>query len=180
MYKIGFWILLVVVVAGLVGGAYYYGQQTGQKQPQVMVEEVEDIVENPTSSPSAQINDKKMVVQNSAMPKPTPVVTYEAAGSIPEADKQQLQQRVVNPFVDYYLEHADENELVSLTISPNTQASKVQSPYLGQAVFKNGGNSGFVIDKTNGQIQWWSVDCMICTFSDSYKQKYPEVVKNYL
>ncbi len=180
MYKIGFWVLLLIVIAGLVGGAYYYGQQSNQEQVVTKIEEIKEIVPVPTASASAQVNDKKMAVDSSPTPKPTPVVTYEAAGSISDSDKQQLQQRVVNPLVDYYLEHSDENELVSLTISPNTQASKVQSPYLGQAVFKNGGNSGFVINKNNGQIQWWSVDCMICTFSDAYKQKYPEVVKNYL
>ena len=181
MYKVGFWILLIVVIVGLVGGAYYFGQRTGQMQQEANEVEVIETKLPATSSPSAQVSDKNLGMATPlATPKATPVITFEAAGSIPDSDKQQIQQRIINPLVDYYAEQGEERQLVSLTISPNNQQSKAQSPYLGQAVFKNGGNSGFVINKTNGQIEWWGVDCMICTFSNEYKQKYPEVVKDYL
>jgi hypothetical protein len=40
MYKIGFWVLLLIVIAGLVGGAYYYGQQSNQEQVVTKIEEI--------------------------------------------------------------------------------------------------------------------------------------------
>lgn len=109
----------------------------------------------------------------------TAVVVFEPPLGNEFEDKSAIQLKVVNPFLDYYADEYGEGYLVSLAISQNTQASKTQYPYLATAIFKNGGNSGFVIAKTNGVIQYWVPECMKCTFSASFKANYPDIVKNF-
>jgi hypothetical protein len=45
---------------------------------------------------------------------------FEAAGSIPDEEKQIIRERVLNPFIDYYLEsYGDDRKLLSITVKPN-------------------------------------------------------------
>jgi hypothetical protein len=119
---------------------------------------------NPNSSPSAMTAEAKVIV------------VWEPSGAFPASDKTQLQARVVDPLIDYYKE-ANQGKLVTVTISVNNQASATTYPYLGQAVLENGGTLGFVIEKPNGQIKWWTPECMgECPLSASFKTKYPEIV----
>ena len=112
-------------------------------------------------------------------PAPTSVVVFEASGSIPSVDKVQLMERIVEPFVDYYNEHGNERHLVSLSISKNTGASVDLYPYQAKAIFSDGVNSGFLIAKKEGSIDWWLPECMQCVFSPQFSKKYPFVVSRF-
>lgn len=180
LYKLGFWLLFIMLILSSVAfGAYWYGQQSDQPQVALNLK---------STSPTAQPSNSPIAVSPSpsgspvASPTPTftqPVVVFESKGSIPANDLTQLNNRIVNPIVDYYKEHPGEGPVVSLTISPSDKPTKAEFPYLGSIIFKNGGNAGFVISKKDGEIGWWGPDCMKCTFSAEYKSKYPEITKNY-
>jgi len=107
------------------------------------------------------------------------VVVLEAKASMSQQGVDDIQARVVNPLLDYYAEQTSEFQLVSLTINKNTQVSQDQYPYSGYAIQKSGSYLSFLISKKDDQIQWWTPECMKCDFSESYKQKYPEVVINF-
>lgn len=112
-------------------------------------------------------------------PAPTSVVVFEASGSIPSVDKAQLMERVVEPFVDYYKDQEGERHIISLSIEKNTSASGEMYPYHGKAVFSDGVNSGFLIAKKEGSIEWWLPECMHCVFSPEFSAKYPDIVSRF-
>lgn len=176
-YQKAFWILIVVLLLSAVGAAaYWYGQQTNNQAMDKTVLLASSSPSATTASPQGSSAPSTTPSPSAAVPKP--VVVFESQGSISDSDLKQLNSRIVDPIIDYYKENPSQ-EIVSLTISPNDKPSKNEFPYLGSIVFKNGGNSGFVIAKKDGQINWWGPDCMVCTFSAEYKAKYPEITKNY-
>lgn len=182
----------VVVALALIGGGYllYTQQQTIAKLTTNQIEPIstpttipDDFDTNQPASPTTQVKTKDDVQNIATSPTATTskaVVVFQAEGSIPATDKSQLLDRIVNPILDYYEETADDSPIVSLNIEPNTGTNKNEYPYLGTIIFANGGNNGFVITKKEGSITWWTPDCMICVFSESYKTKYPEVVARSL
>ncbi len=106
-----------------------------------------------------------------------PVVVIESEASIPAQDLSEIKARVINPYLDYQAD-AQPGSLVSFKISPNLLESKTAYPYMADAVFKNGGNEGFLISKNNAHIDWFIPACLNgCVFSDAFKAKYPEIVK---
>ena len=179
-------IILVVFALGASFAAGYFYMQT--KQAPVVKSDTEVIISatpatnESTVTPIPTQSDVKTSASATPAAKKTPhtaVVVFEPPLGGEFEDKSAIQLKVVNPFLDYYADEYGEGYLVSLAISQNMQASKAQYPYLATAIFKNGENSGFVISKNNGVIQYWAPDCMKCTFSASFKATYPDIVKNF-
>ncbi len=112
----------------------------------------------------------------SSPPLSAAAVVFEAEGSFTPVEKTELTKKVVNPLVDYYADQ-EAGYLVSLTIAHNTQESRDNYPYQGKAIFKGGGNSGFLVTKLGTGVDWWFPECMgACPYTDTYRAKYPEVV----
>lgn len=135
-----------------------------------------DITPYPTPTP---------VMPTSEADKPEPtgvmeakaVVVWEPAGAISQADRDQIQARVVDPFIDYYRD-LGQGRLLTFTVSVNTQANAATYPYLAKGIFDNGVNNGFVVERAGGQIKWWYPECMgPCPLSAEFKAKYPEIAK---
>lgn len=169
---------LAVLVVGASFAAGYFFVKSQKSTTSVLVDE--KIIVTPTVgiSPTSEITS---TVGPTSTPKAghTAVVVFESPLSGEFADKAAIQTKIVNPFLDYYADENGEGFLVSLSIEKNLQESKTAYPYTANAIFKNGGNSGFTIAKTDGVIPWWAPDCMKCKFSTSFKAKYPEIVKLY-
>lgn len=183
-------ISIVILILAIMGGGYvlYTQQQTIAKlstkidQADTATTTPSEIATDQLVSPTAATKQITITPSVADTPTQTPakaVVVFQAEGSISATDKSQLQARVVNPILDYYEQTADDSPVVSLTIEPNTNANKIEYPYLGTIIFANGGNNGFVITKKDGAIAWWVPECMVCVFSESYKAKYPEVVSQF-
>ena len=167
---------VVVFVASLAAAGYFYLQnKTLTSQPSYS-----PVTPSPSDPPTPTIS---LTIQSSTTPtitiKETKAVVVFEGGVSSSGDKNELIKKIVEPYVDYYADQYEPGYLVSFTISENLHPSKTTSPYLGSGVFKNGGNEGFTIDKKDGVINWWAPSCMVCEFSDSYKAKYPEVVKGF-
>lgn len=177
MRKIWTFILTLVIIVLVGVAAFLFGQSKGQNVDTAVKTEVnENQMGDQVSSPSATpiISSAPSPTSSSAN---NPVVVFEAQGSISATDLSELKARVTNPYVDYHAE-ATPGTLVSLTVSPNLQPSKTTYPYQASAVYKNGGNEGFLISKNAGHIDWWRPECINgCVFSDAFKAKYPETVK---
>ena len=178
-------VLLAVFALGASFAAGYFYMQSKQIPVTVKTDTEVSVSEKPakneqiaTTTPS-EVKTSATVTPAGKKSPHTAVVVFEPPLGVEFEDKSAIQLKIVNPFLDYYADEYGEGYLVSLAISQNTQASKSEFPYLATAIFKNGGNSGFVIRKTNGEIQYWAPDCMKCTFSASFKATYPDIVKNF-
>lgn len=108
----------------------------------------------------------------------TPVVVFEAEGSISASDKTEIQKRILDPMIDYYAAETGSGKLLTITVSSGTQANKDTYPYLAKAIFDTGVNLGLAIEKDGTSFKWWKPECMgACPFTPEYKAKYPEVTE---
>lgn len=102
-----------------------------------------------------------------------PVITYERAGLLTAEAKSELEQKLINPFLDYYNEK--ETTYITLVI---TVPRDTGEQYEVTAVHKDGSYLGFLFGARDEEYDWWAPECMDpCEFSDAYKEKYPDVVK---
>lgn len=136
-----------------------------------------------TFTPTATVTPT--VYSENETPTPsTPAVSanatliFETEANFTDSDKSQITSRIIEPFLMYYSDQHGSGYVKTLTISINTQPNKSEYPYLAKYVFKDAVNGGFVITKTDGNIDWWIPECMgPCPFSDSFRNKYPEISK---
>lgn len=108
-----------------------------------------------------------------------PVVSYARAGAIPEAHKQQILERVIQPAIDYYNE--DAVHVVAFRVEAFASGNVGDDPYSVEMTFLPGeGYSGELIHVTDGEIDWWGPTCLeACEFSQSFIEKYPEIISLY-
>lgn len=173
MQKIWFLILVgvVIVLVGVTAFLYGQGQGLGQNGA-ATTENQNESAQNNNISPTNSAVSPIVTMSTNA-----PAVVIEAEGAFPPQDVMEIKARVIAPYLDYKAE-VQPGDLVSFKISQNPHASKNEFPYLADAIFKNGGNEGFVIGKTNGHINWYIPECLNgCQFSEAFKAKYPEIVK---
>jgi hypothetical protein len=108
----------------------------------------------------------------------SPTIAFDNSGGISDADKNQILQKVINPYADYYRD-AGQGTLISLTVTLNTQPNNVAFPFLGIGTFDTGVKNSFVIERKGADISWWIPQCQgPCLLTDEFRTKYPEVVKS--
>jgi hypothetical protein len=118
-----------------------------------------------------------------------PVVVFTISGIVPDEVKQQILDRVVNPFVDYEAEQRQTYNGSRILLTVRVRAAKddfefnesgFRTPYLFDFIFSDGVNGGSVINEDENGIKYWTPTCLgDCEFSDDYRKKYPEVVNEY-
>lgn len=169
--NVAIYLIIALVVIILTGTTLYFLDQNQKLQEN-----------NSTTSVSITPAVSPIVTQNETIATPTTaidesaVVIIESEGNLPKDDISTLKARVIEPYVEYY--KTGSQKLATFKVSLNTQASKIDYPYMADAIFVGGGNEGFLISKKNGQIDWWVPGCIVeCQFSDVFKQKYPEIVE---
>lgn len=108
-----------------------------------------------------------------------PVIAF-VTSSFTEAEKKEIQTKLLNPFSDFEKEYNTEpaEQIVSISVRRTEVAD---SKYDMEYISANGGNGGFVYgNKNESSLEWWVPDCMlICPFSKTYEQKYSQVVAAY-
>lgn len=166
-------VLVTILLVGAVGvAAYFYGQNQSLKNVYMPA------LQTPTPAPQAPNYQATPVVSGTPVPTGSKAtVVFEAEGSFTKAEKDELYKKVINPFLDYYMEPTSSTQkLLTLRIAKNDKASKDQYPYSAQAIFDGGGNMGFLVMKKNAGIDWWYPECLTkCVLSDAFKAKYPEI-----
>lgn len=166
---------LVVIVGTIIataiilgGGIYWWTTKGSGKQAEAPVSDSQCAIPKASSSP-------EQTKTNNACEVNLPVVVYKPAGLLTETDKKNLQERLVNPFFDYY----NESEISYITMTVDVP-TKVGDPFTVEAIHKNGGYQGFLFGKRGGNIEWWKPECMgDCNFSEKFKAKYPAIVNNH-
>lgn len=172
MQKIWMLILLGVVIVLVGVSAFLYGQNQGVSQNGAAKTEGES-----QNAPSDAPLPTDSLSQAPTQAVASPAVVIEAEAAYPAQDLSEIKARIIAPYLDYKADNQP-GELISFKISQNPHPSKAEFPYLADGIFKNGGNEGFVIGKKDGHINWYIPECMNgCNFSESFKAKYPEIVK---
>lgn len=108
-----------------------------------------------------------------------PLVVYGRPGLLNNTEsgkieKKRLEERLINPFVDYYNEK--EVSLVTLFV---TVPKHIGGEYTVDAFFVDGGHQGFLFGRREQDYGYWSgPDCMEpCDFSETFKMKYPQIAQ---
>lgn len=110
-----------------------------------------------------------------------PVVVFTPDGIFTEEEKKELNDKVINPLVDY-----TPDVYVSIDVEIYSQDKFVNgdsdNKYIITTIGKpgKGGTGGFIYGSKSKGIDYWTPDCLDkCEFTDEYKKKYPEVVAKY-
>lgn len=106
-----------------------------------------------------------------------PVIVFESSLAIPDEDEKMIQERILDPFIDYSVENETQHQLLTIDVTPHLDDPMY--PYTYHYIYSDGVSGGAAIYLENGEIAYWVPDCMMCKFSESYKEKYPEVVEGY-
>jgi len=174
---IGIFSIFAIIFMAAIGFLYYQNQKLSEKLTNPEFKTENKSPNQVISTLPASISQPNQTISTpTPTPAKKPVVVYESEGLMLSDDKSGIQSRIINPFIDYYSNNPSQI-VVSIIISVNNNPNKNEFPYLASAVFANGGNQGFVIEKKNGQITWWLPECLNgCQFTDSFEAKYPEIV----
>lgn len=129
----------------------------------------------PTSTPTPF-----PVTANTPNPTQAPTVAsvvFFDGTTFTDAEKVILNSKISEPFLDYYRDQYNAGYVNKLTFKKNTQANKVDFPYLADYEMDGGVTGGFVVSKKGNSVDWWYPECLNgCNFSQSFAQKYPEIV----
>lgn len=178
-------IIITLVVVG--GGVYLWSQSslktTEQKSQQQIVQ-----LQNQVSELQKENTDLKTTEQaSSTTPSETsvdiqfPVVVYGRPGLLNNTEeglveKKNLEEKLVQPFTDYYNE--DGVNLVAMYI---TVPQNIGEQYSVVAIFgseKQYGANQFSFGAREQEYGYWEPGCMgTCDFSEAFKAKYPQIVK---
>lgn len=176
------WILLILFLISIGMAGWFYYQNLQFKQQIVKNKQSLEELKTPTTQTTLQ----------SSIPVPTsspdqkqvsfptlPVVVFEPplSGDQYITQRAEIQQKIVNPFVDYY-QHFGENYLVSLIIEQqNNESLKNQYPYNLSGIMSNSATHNEALMQDSGVLSWWVPTCMgPCDYSEEFKQKYPQIV----
>ena len=106
------------------------------------------------------------------LPDSLPVVVFQQAGLLSARDKTLLEERVIQPMIDYH----NENEVKIVTISVKTPAHSGEE-YDIETFFVGGVYEGMIWGKKDGDIPYWVPGCLgPCALSDTFRAKHPEIV----
>jgi hypothetical protein len=104
------------------------------------------------------------------------VVIFTPGGLFNEAKRAEFYARIINPYIDYYAELA-QNENYPNLVSLNIQTYELEDyPFGADAIFDNEGYEGWLIAETDGLVNVWAPDCMNgpCPLSQEYINNYPD------
>lgn len=177
---------LVVVAVVITGSAFAWKtmtrtpslEATPQPSPSPLV----------TTSPEAQATEPAQLQGNSFILENPTVVEAEKASKVvvrfsPESsfantDRLNITKRIIEPYKLYQEELQGTQELLSIDITQNTQASAKDYPFLFSANFDGNVNESFVIARQGDTVAWFVPECMgPCPFGKKFEVQYPEIVK---
>jgi hypothetical protein len=173
--------LIYAIVAGIIivlfgFSAYLLGQNQKLTSQQVKTEAA------PTTSVSlpADYRAEQPLSPTPQEEEQETVIIIDSQANLPPSDVDQLNKKIIEPYIHYFQDTRKDDLLVSMRIGVNTGASASTYPYKAEAISKNGVTEGFLISKTGGQIDWWYPECLMkCEFSQEFSTKYPEIVAKY-
>jgi len=106
-----------------------------------------------------------------------PVIVFTPGGLFEASETEEITTKLLNPYTDYYDE--TEQQIASIHVQHNTVNSE-DTDYVIMTIFADGEYESFLYgDNSVTKQPWYQPICGIgdCVFSEEYKQKYPEVVR---
>ncbi len=173
--------IVALAAAFLLGGGlvYFFQQASFQEREQTLEYEIDSLIREVSFLENTE-SSGGIPTGISFEDLDLPVVVYGRAGLLNNteegrAEKQILEQKLVQPYIDYHAE--DEKALVALYI---TVPVKVGEAYAVLGIFGSKEYSGveeFLFGAREGAYDYWEPMCMgECEYSDAFRAKYPEIV----
>lgn len=166
-------------LAGIqIGKGQTASQQSAEIQPIISPTQ---IAVNPTglSTTPTIVTNTSLIVQDRSFPI-LPIIIFESPLSSEDysAQRIEIQQKIVDPYVQYFQHLGGDNYVVTLSIEQqNSDNIKIQYPYNLHGIMSDGSSHYEALMQINGKLNWWVPTCMgPCDYSDSFKQKYPQIV----
>jgi len=185
---IGTILLAVVATALVVGSGIYLWQKSSLNAAEQRLQRQAALLQNQLSEFKKERSDSKIIKEPAPTTLPDassdikfPVVVYGRPGLLNnteegKAEKKRLEERLINPYADYYNE--DGINLVAMNI---TVPHNIGEEYDVVAIFgskKQYGTHEFGFGKREQEYGYWKPDCMgQCDFSEAFKAKYPQIVE---
>ncbi len=105
-----------------------------------------------------------------------PVIAFEREGLLSDQERQILNKKFIEPFVDYELMFGTSTVLTTVIEVP----PDLYEAYTITTVTSDGKAGGFLFGERGGDYNYWTPGCFLeCEFTDEYIQKHPEVIKQY-
>ncbi len=106
-----------------------------------------------------------------------PLVIFKPANSFSSSEKEVLVERLINPYFDFNNE--EEMNFLVMVVSKNTPPVSGYY-YTINTQTASGATAEFLYSASNTNQDWWLPECsQACSFTDSFKAKYPNIVSQY-
>ncbi len=169
-------VLLTILLAGTT--VYFWQESVKQRELGYLKQEMmqKDSNNNMTEEVEAENKAIKELSPSYSEPATEPVIVYSPSGLFTDAEKTEINNKLIKPFIDWNAEN--EMYAVSITVEKPTPAIEGYK-YSVSYVNEGGGNGGFLFG-TKEPLEWWMPECMGgCKFSPYFTETYPEIVSQY-
>ncbi len=182
----------ILILAAVAGIFYRMGRNSAgneMKQPKDIsqgIKEKQPEAEKPAglTEENNKTNLPNEAKSNHASGISLPVVTFIPSGLFTDGEKEELENKIINPYADYMKENENRE---SITITVHKYSEEEISKMVNYArytynieVITADGYAGWLAREAGKPIEYWIPDCMgECVFSQSYEKKYPEVIAKY-
>ena len=107
-----------------------------------------------------------------------PFINYVPEGIFTDEEKEQLQEKLVEPFFDFF--HEDEELYIALIVEKLASADDEGDFRFDITTLDKYGNYGGFLYGEGKKLEWWLPDCLdSCEFSEIFEEKYPEIIEEY-
>lgn len=168
---------IVLITAVFVGaGTYYFQDQRIQQVSQEMSSLTAQMAEMKTEIPK-DVETPEVIEseeKEDASDLNLPVVVFEREGLLTDEMRQEVEDKIINPYFDYH--NAEELDFIVMLIEVLPESDDYL--YAVKAISKDGIYHGFLHGTRGEELDYYVPECMgACPFSDEYKKKYPHVVQ---
>jgi len=169
------WLSIVLLVAAAGIGALLWQRQQNDDELSSLRQQLSDA--GITTSQSTQDNNVQSTNPLAATAETAkacdPAIVHEPTGLFSRPVRTELTKKLSHPLRDYYAEQSE------CPASLNVSVEEGLNEYKVHVIFGHDKYSSFLYgDKTTTTQPWWYPECLDqpCEFSQSYEDKYPEVV----
>lgn len=176
----GLIVIVIIAIIGVVGWRVYDSSKNKKTTNQTQVAETSNKTQTATAQsetkPTATPEAKKDTVYHPELP----VIVF-ATDTFTDKEKSDLKSKVIQPYIDFYdSDNTDNYAIVSVEVDDLIRQGMDDTYEYSIRVISTTGYAGFLNTPKGQQIDWYQPDCMDkCQFKDTFKSKYPELVKKY-
>lgn len=168
------WLSIVLLVAATGIGAFLWQRQQNDDELANLRRQLDDVQNTTSKNDALSTTGANEALTTETSQVCDPAIVHEPSEAFASASRAELAKKLSHPFRDYFAEQRQ----CPASIRISYRAGDTQ--YAVFVIFGHDSSSGFFFGDTGAVTQpWWSPECedSPCQFSDTYKDKYPEVVE---